>query len=74
MFMRKQAGGPPAVTLSRFALLCIDTQTKSIKRYWRNSYGKLWATHESVLVEVTDETPAALNEFRMHPEDFEVGK
>ena len=58
----------------RFALLCIDSETKAVRRYVRNPYSKIWMTHESVLERVHDGSARELDEFRMRPESFLITK
>lgn len=50
------------------ARLCIDTETKRVRRYVRNPYGKVWATHEAVLQAQNDDIFERLEEFRLNRE------
>lgn len=51
------------------ALLCINVVSKTVRRYCKNIYGRVWATHEADLGPIHEYSLDEFDEFRKNPPD-----
>jgi len=60
------AAGPTRRYAPLFALLCIDTAERRVRRYVKNDYGRVFVTDE-VVMENNPDVVEVLEGFRLNP-------